>query len=122
MKKFESISKVNKQEEKKSLFDSKRAFSEEKEKKVTDPSESGANKIRGISAGKGMSSLMNKFMPQAFQQPKNESYVDEELDEFQQSKDSTRRNPLFSSSESGFDKSGFDYSVDSNSIDQYQYS
>lgn len=66
-----------------------------------------------------MSSLMNKFMPQAFQQPKNESYVDEELDEFQQSKDSTRRNPLFSSSESGFDKSGFDYSVDSNSIDQY---
>jgi hypothetical protein len=38
------------------------------------------------------------------------------------SKDSTRKNPLFSSSESGFDKSCFDYSVDSNSIDQYEYS
>lgn len=43
------------------------------------------------------------------------------MDEFQQSKDSTRRNPLFSSTESGFDKSGFDYSVDSNSIEQYEY-
>lgn len=59
---------------------------------------------------------MNKFMPQAAQPVKNESYIEQQMDEFQQSKDSTRRNPLFSSTESGFDKSGFDYSVDSNSI------
>jgi hypothetical protein len=58
---------------------------------------------------------MSKFMPQAAA-PKNESIIEEEIDEFQQSKDSTRRNPLFSSSESGFEKSAFDYSVDSNSI------
>jgi hypothetical protein len=43
------------------------------------------------------------------------------MDEFQQSKDSTRKNPLFSSGESGFDKSGFDQSVDSNVIDDYEY-
>lgn len=98
MKKFEGVVKTNKEEEKKSIFDSKRAFSEEKEKKVVDQAESGANKIRGASTTKAMSSLMNKFMPQAQQQPKNESYIDEELDEFQMSKDSTKRNPLFSSS------------------------
>ncbi len=44
---------------------------------------------------------------------KNEQ-VDEEFDE---SKDSTRKNPLYSSSESGFDKSyGYDQSVDSMAI------
>ena len=70
LKKFESISKGNKEEEKKSIFDAKRAFSEEKEKKTLDQAESGANKMRGASTGKAMSSLMSKFMPQT-QQPKN---------------------------------------------------
>lgn len=43
-----------------------------------------------------MNSLM-KFSSFAAQ-PKNESQVEEEFDELQQSRDSTRRNPLFSSS------------------------
>jgi hypothetical protein len=72
MKKFEGKIKAgDKEKEKKELFESKRAFSEEKEKKVLDPSESGANKIRGASMGKNMSSFMSKFMPQTQQAPKN---------------------------------------------------
>ncbi len=60
-------------------------------------------------------------MPQAAT-TKNESYIEEDLDEFQQSKDSTRKNPLYSSSESGFDKSGYyDMSVDSNAINDFEY-
>jgi hypothetical protein len=87
---------------------------------VVDPSESGTNKIRGVSMGK-MSNFMSKFMPQAAT-TKNESYIEEDLDEFQQSKDSTRKNPLYSSSESGFDKSGYyDMSVDSNAINDFEY-
>jgi hypothetical protein len=58
------------------LFEEKRAYSEEKAKKVVDPSESGANKIRGVSAGK-MNSFMNKFLnPQAQTAAKNESFID----------------------------------------------
>ena len=69
-----------------------------------------------------MSNFMNKFMPQAANTAKNESYVEQEMDEFQQSKDSTRKNPLYSSSESGFDKSGYyDMSVDSNAINDFEY-
>jgi hypothetical protein len=41
---------------------------------VADPSESGTNKIRGVSMGK-MSNFMNKFMPQAVA-TKNESYIE----------------------------------------------
>ena len=75
MVKFQAIKKVDKEEEKKRVFEEKRAFSEQKKAKVVDPSESGANKIRGGSMGKGgMSSMMSKFMPAAFQQSKNESY------------------------------------------------
>ena len=86
-----------------------------------DPSESGANKIRGVSMGK-MTNFMSKFMPQAMNTAKNESYIEEDLDEFQQSRDSTRKNPLYSSSESGFDKSGYyDMSVDSNVINDFEY-
>lgn len=77
MEKFKGVAKKDKEEEKKSIYQAKRAFSQEKKAKVVDPSESGANKIRGVSAGKGgMSSLMNKFMPQTFQQPKNQSQVE----------------------------------------------
>lgn len=69
-----------------------------------------------------MSSFMNKFMPQQTKTVKNESYIEQDLDEFQQSKDSTKKNPLFSSSESGFDKSGYyDVSVDSNAINDFEY-
>jgi hypothetical protein len=63
---------------------------------VVDPSESGTNKIRGVSMGK-VSNFMNKFMPQSMNPVKNESYIEEDMDEFQQSKDSTRKNPLYSS-------------------------
>lgn len=120
---------IDKEEKKKSSeeeFKARKAFSEEKKKKEVAPEESGANKIRGISAGKGISGMgsMNTFMKFSTfnQQPKNESNVDEEFDELQQSRDSTRRNPLFSSSESGFDRSmGFDQSVDSNAIEDYEY-
>ena len=74
-----------KQEEKKSAeeeFKARKAFSEEKKKKEVAPEESGANKIRGISAGKGIGSMgsMNTFMKFSTvnqQQPKNESNVDE---------------------------------------------
>jgi len=69
-----------------------------------------------------MSSFLTKFLPPQANTAKNESYVEEELDEFQQSKDSTRKNPLYSSSESGFDKSGYyDVSVDSNAINEFEY-
>jgi hypothetical protein len=40
-----------------------------------DPSESGANKIRGLSMGK-MTNFMSKFMPQAMNTAKNESYIE----------------------------------------------
>ena len=64
----------------------------------------------------GLGSTASSFMKfSSFNQPpKNESNIDEEYeDSFQQSRDSTRKNPLYSSSESGFDKSfGFDQSVD----------
>lgn len=61
----------DKEKEKLKLFESKRAFSEEKEKKVIDPNEGGTNKIRGISAGKS-SPFMNKFFnPQPPAQQKN---------------------------------------------------
>ncbi len=63
---------------------------------MVDPSESGTNKIRGVSMGK-VSNFMNKFMPQSMNPVKNESYIEEDMDEFQQSKDSTRKNPLYSS-------------------------
>ncbi len=78
-------------------------------------------KIANSSAGMaGISSFM-KFSSFNNQQTKNES-IDEQLDELQQSKDSTRRNPLYSSSESGFDKSnGYDQSVDSMAIEDYEY-
>ena len=89
-----------------------------------DEKESGTNKIRAPSMGKGTTanSFMNKFMT-SFQQPaKQEAEVEEDIDDFQQSRDSTRRNPLFSSTESGFDRSGgFDFSVDSNAIEEYEY-
>lgn len=63
MKKFEpAIKAKDKEKEKKDLFEAKRAFSEEKEKKVLDQAESGANKIRGVSMGKTMPSFMNKFI------------------------------------------------------------
>ena len=68
-----------------------------------------------------MSGFLSKFST-SFNQPSNSNYVDEDIDEFQQSKDSTRKNPLFSSTESGFDKSGFDESVDdSYAIENYEY-
>ena len=70
---------------------------------------------------KGSNSLMSKFMSSFQQANKQEPEVEEELDEFQQSRDSTRRNPLFSSTESGFERSGFDFSVDSNAIEEYEY-
>jgi hypothetical protein len=70
MKKFEPAMKAkDKEKEKNELWEAKRAFSEEKEKKERDQAESGANKIRGISAGKAVPSFMNKFMAQ--QPPKN---------------------------------------------------
>lgn len=63
MKKFEpAIKAKDKEKEKNDLFEAKRAFSEEKEKKVLDQAESGANKIRGVSMGKAMPSFMNKFI------------------------------------------------------------
>ena len=67
-----------------------------------------------------MSSFM-KFSSFNNQPQKNEN-IDEELDELQQSKDSTRKNPLYSSNESGLDKSyGYDQSVDSMAIEDYEY-
>lgn len=57
------------------MFEEKRAFSEEKAQKVLDPSESGANKIRGVSMGK-MSSFLSKFLPPQANTAKNESYVE----------------------------------------------
>lgn len=65
----------------------------------------------------GLGSFM-KFSSFGSQPPKSEN-IDEELE---QSKDSTRKNPLYSSSESGLDKSmGYDQSVDSMAIEDYEY-
>ena len=71
----------------------------------------------GKSGGGITGSTASSFMKfSSFNQPavKNESNIDEEYeDSFQQSRDSTRKNPLYSSGESGFDKSyGYDQSVD----------
>jgi len=67
-------SKALDEQKKNKIFEEKRAFSEEKVKKVADPSESGTNKIRGVSMGK-MSNFMNKFIPQSMNPVKNDSYI-----------------------------------------------
>lgn len=69
-------------------------------------------KIFNSSSSTGAASSFMKYT--TFNQAAKNEQVDEEFDE---SKDSTRKNPLYSSSESGFDKSyGYDQSVDSMAI------
>ena len=70
MGKFKTKDAKAEQDKKNKLFEQKRAFSQEKAKKVVDPSESGTNKIRGMSTGKA-SSFASKFMNQSAQPPKN---------------------------------------------------
>lgn len=70
-------------------------------------------KIFNSSSSTGAANSFMKYTTFNQASTKNEQ-VDEEFDE---SKDSTRKNPLYSSSESGFDKSyGYDQSVDSMAI------
>lgn len=64
-------------------------------------------------------SFLNRFLPQPVVNLKNESQIEEELDKFQLSNNSSLKNLLFSSTDSGIDKNAYDLSVDSNAIENY---